>query len=196
MPSWQLISRSFLLRPVPSGSQICKRRQTNNQTKSWFYLVFQSRVSWFCQLFYSRVLWFYFTLVFHGSIWYFIHVFRGSILLTCFMVLSGILSGTLSRSFTAVMWSNDSRPFGMFARGTHVGGYQGNGCCIPFFKPCASVSSAFTLGEKYKHVRVHGRLSTCWGTYSKPAFWVGRYIMTYLLKAHVPRGQVCRGILT
>ena len=33
------------------------------------------------------------------------------------MVLSGILSGTLSRSFTAVMWSNDSRPSGDVRQG-------------------------------------------------------------------------------
>ena len=75
MPSWQLRPRSFLLRPVPSGSQICKRRQTNNQTKSWFYLVFQSRVLWFYLVFHSRVSWFYFTHVFHGSIRYFIRHF-------------------------------------------------------------------------------------------------------------------------
>lgn len=81
--------------------------------------------------------------------------------LTCFMDRSGSLSGALSRSLTEGSRSTHSRPSGMAARGTHVGGYQGSGCCVPFSRsPCASINRARTLERRNVQGEVEFTLDT------------------------------------
>ena len=76
------------------------------------------------------------------------------------MLWSINLSGILVRSFIEGMWSYERGPSGISARVTQTGGYHGNGCSSPFFRPCASERRARTL-QNTNHMTGNGQYEWC-----------------------------------